>query len=76
MLSWTKLMNDLSILFGNSKSNVTANLKTNKDKPWREKEKDVQKGRKRYQERLVQDKEAKNEIEEYKKQERLGDTRV
>lgn len=70
MLSWTKLMNDLIIL--------TASYKINKPKPWnfREKEKDVQKGRKRYQERIAQDKEAKTEIEEYKKQERLGDTRV
>ena len=72
MLSWTRLMNDLSTLTANSK------IKLNKPKPWnfREKENDKSKGRKRYQERVIQDKDAKEQIKDFEKQDKLGDSRV
>jgi len=45
-----------------------------KEKTYKEKENELQKGKKKFQERLVQDKEAKQEIESFIQHKEEGDT--
>jgi len=68
MLSWTKLMKDLITLNDSTRKNTR--------KPERDRRHDEQNGRIKYQKRRIQEREADEEIQEFKSSDKSGTDRV